>query len=141
VGALDTDAKLLTAVFRNKGGDLSFDVAAAREGLRVPAGTYELHSGRLGLGESVVRVRAGRAKTVAVTKDAHARLKWGGPVKAEFAYQRSGGEVVLAPDTLRWFGCAGEEYFDWKPFGKSPEFTITDVKERKEIAKAIFTGC
>jgi len=137
----DTDAKLLSAIVRNKRGDVSFDVGRASAGLRVPAGRYTLHSGRLGLGDSVVRVRTGRARTIEVKKDERAALAWGGPVRAEFAYQRSGDEVVLTPDTVRYYGRAGEEYFDWKPFGKSPEFTIVDAAQRKEIAKAIFTGC
>jgi len=140
-GKFDTHAKLLSAVVRNDRGDLSFDLARAEEGLRVPAGRYVLHSGKLGLGESEVRVRTGRAAPMEVSENGRVSLAWGGPVQAEFAYRRAGDEITFTPDTLHYYGRAGEEYFGWAPFGKSPEFSVVDAKTRTEIAKAIFTGC
>ena len=134
-------AKLETAVVCSEDGTLSFDLAHADGGLRVPAGRYRIDSGKLALGQSVVHFRTGKSALLAVAPDATLAVEGGGPLEAEFAYRRAGGEVVFAPDSLRWYGRAGEEYFDWKPFGKSPEFTVTDAGVRKEIAKAIFTGC
>ena len=107
----------------------------------MPAGRYALHSGKLGLGENVVRFTGGRAQALEVAQADTTVVAAGGPLSAEFAYQRSGAEIVFSPAGLRYFGRAGEEYVSWQPFGKSPVFTVTDAGTRKEIAKAIFTGC
>jgi hypothetical protein len=137
----DAQARLQSAIVRSADGEHSFDLARHHEGLAVPAGRYVLHGGQLGLGKSTVRFRRGNAKPIVVAEGKTTAVLGGGPLSAEFAYQRRGGEVILTPDSLRWFGRGGEEYFAWKPFGKSPEFTIADTKIRKEIGKAIFTGC
>jgi len=142
----ETQAKLQSAVVRSEDGVWSFDLARAAAGLKVPAGRYVLQSGKLGLGDNVVRFRAGRAKHLTVAAGGRTVIEAGGPLQAEFAYRRAGGEVVFTPDTLHYYGRAGEEYVAWKPFGKSPEFTVTDARPDKEgvsrqIAKAIFTGC
>ncbi len=137
----DAQARLQSAIVRSADGEHSFDLARHHEGLAVPAGEYVLHGGQLGLGKSTVRFRRGNAKPIVVAAGKTAAVLGGGPLSAEFAYQRRGDEVILTPDSLRWFGRGGEEYFAWKPFGKSPEFTIADSKVRKEIGKAIFTGC
>lgn len=137
----DAQAKLQSAIVRSEDGRFSFDLAKAPAGMRVPAQRYVLHSGKLGLGENVVRFTRGRAKLLAVAKDATMVVAAGGPLAAEFAYRRAGAEVVFDPGVLRYFGRAGEEYVGWKPFGKSPVFTVRDAGTNKEIAQAIFTGC
>jgi hypothetical protein len=134
-------AKLESAIVRSTDGALSFDLADAEGGLPVPAGTYVIHSGKLGLGQSVVRFLGKADRRFEVKAGATARIEGGGPLHAEFGYHRQGGQVLLDPSTVHWYGRAGEEYVDWKPFGKSPEFTVRDAGTRKEIAKAIFTGC
>ena len=133
-------ARLRSAILRSEDGSLAFDLAGHVDGLSVPAGRYLLHGGSLALGDSVVRFRRGNAEAIEVKAGETTRLLAGSPLKAEFGYQRRGGELILDPATLRWFGRAGEEYYAWTPFGKSPEFTITDSKADKQIAKAIFTG-
>ncbi len=137
----DAKAKLQSVIVRSADGAYSFDLSKATEGLKVPTATYLLHSGKLGLGENVVRFRQGRAKAAVVAKDGRTVVAAGGPLTAEFGYQRRGAEILFDPAALRYFGRAGEEYVTWKPFGKSPEFTVTDTKVSKTIAKAIFTGC
>jgi len=137
----DAQARLQSAIVRSADGQLSFDLARHLEGLTVPAGRYLIYGGQLGLGKSTVRFRRGNAKPIVVAEGKTVAVLGGGPLSAEFAYQRRGGEVIFTPDSLRWFGRGGEEYYAWTPFGKSPEFTIADAKVRKEIGKAIFTGC
>ena len=137
----DAQAKLQAVIVRSEDGAYSFNLAGAQGGLAVPAGRYLLHSGKLGLGENVVRFTQGRAKALEVGKDGTTVVAAGRPLSAEFAYQRNGAEVLFNPATVHWYGRLGEEYVGWKPFGKSPVFTVTDAGTRKEIAQAIFTGC
>ena len=135
-----TRGKVLGLVVKSTDGAHSFDLARAGEGLLVPAGTYELARGQIGLGETRVEVRAGRAGAVLVKDGATTELVWGGPVKAEFGYVRTGGEVALSPADIRYFGSAGEEYVSWFPDGKSPRIVITHGKTGREIAEAYFPG-
>ena len=67
-------------------------------------------------------------------------LRTGGPTRAEFAYQREGDEIVFSPAAVWYYGAAGEEYKDWNPVGKSPEFTIKDSNTGRVLASAIFPG-
>ncbi len=136
-----TEAKLQSAVVRSTDGRYSFELARAKDGLEVPVATYDIHGGKLGLGQNVVRFRQGRSKPLEVGKGKTVAVEWGGPLRAEFAIQRGAGEIGIDPGRLRYFGRAGEEYFGWAPFGKSPEFTIAKKGTSEEIAKAIFTGC
>jgi hypothetical protein len=137
---LETKGKLLSAIVRSADGDVCFDLARAKEGLRVPSGTYSLHSGKFGLGQASAYVRAGRMASIEVAAGEPTVLDWGGPLQGEFKYVRSGGEVVISPADVTYFGKAGEEYRIWDPVGKSPEFTIKEVKAGTELAKAMFPG-
>ena len=134
------DAKLLCSIVRSEDGRFSFDLANSASGLRVPSGRYLLHSGRLGLGDNLVQFRRGSAKVIEVKKDGATTLAWGAPLQAEFAFQRQGDEVQFDPQSVRYRGAAGEEYFGWHPCGKSPEFRILDARSATEIATAIFAG-
>ena len=134
-------ARLRSVILRSEDGTLAFDLAGQLDGLTVPAGTYVLHGGSLALGDSHVRFRRGKAEAVTVKAGETTRVLGGGPLKAEFAFQRRGDEMVFTPEALRWYGRAGEEYYGWAPFGGSPRFTVTDIQAKKEVAKAIFTGC
>ncbi len=133
-------AKLLSAIVVSEDGSYSFDLAGAPDGLRVPAGTYRLRGGRLGLGKTRVEVRADKTEPLRVEPGKRLNVHWGGPVRAEFAYQRRGSKVAFSPDKVWYYGAAGEEYLDWKPIGKSPEFTVRDKESGKELAKAVFAG-
>ena len=140
LGECRTKAKVLGAIVRSSDGTLSYDLARAKQGLRVPAGTYEVYNGEIGLGESRVKFRTGRARPVVVKPEAAISVAWGGPVKAEFAYRREADKLHLSPSAVWYYGAAGEEYYSWLPLGKSPKFTISDKKSGREIAQAYFPG-
>ena len=140
LGPCETKAKVLSAVVRSQDGRYCFDVAKVQAGQRVPVGKYSLVSGTIGLGKNSVRMVGGRSKSFTVATDGTREVTWGGPVKAEFAYRHSGGEVALSPDQVWYFGAAGEEYVGWTPIGKSPEFSIRNKKTGREIAQAYFPG-
>jgi hypothetical protein len=140
LGPCDTKAKVLSAVVRSSDGRFCFDMAQVQTGLLVPAGSYQLVQGTIGLGESRVAMTAGRSKPFEVRAGGMQELSWGGPVQAEFAYRHSGGQVDLSPDAVWYYGAAGEEYKAWAPIGKSPEFTIRNRKTGREIAQAYFPG-
>ncbi|MDJ0976468.1 MAG: hypothetical protein QNJ98_18560 [Planctomycetota bacterium] len=137
----ESKTKVLTVLVRSQDGTHCFDLARAPEGLRVPAGTYELVGGTLGLGAARVAFTTGRAKPIAVQADETTRLSWGGPLRAEYRYALTTSEVAFQPDQIWYYGKAGEQYTTWAPFGKSPEFVLVSTKTNDEIAKAIFTGC
>ncbi|MDA1264666.1 MAG: hypothetical protein O2816_06265 [Planctomycetota bacterium] len=137
---LDAEAKLLTAIVRSKDGKRSFDLALAPTGLQVPAGDYEIHSGSFGLGKATVQIQPGHSKPMTVVADGKQTLDWGGPVRAEFAYQRQGSEIAFHPDYVWYYGAAGEQYLGWHPIGKSPEFQVMERDSGAELAKAVFPG-
>ena len=50
----------------------------------------------------------------------------------------AGGESVGGGRVL--YGAGGEEYRDWAPRGKSPEFTVKERAAGTELLKATFPG-
>lgn len=137
---LETKGKLLAAIVQSEDERYSFDLARASGGLRVPAGTYRIVRGKLGLGKGFVRVIPGRANELVVAPGGETVLDWGGPVVAEFEYVRRGGLVQLDPNRVWYYGAAGEEYVGWTPIGKSPVFTIKERALGTELAEATFPG-
>ena len=135
-----TNARLMSAIVRSADGSMSFDLGDVDGGLAVPAGDYEIHSGRIGLGRSVVRVRRGKAAPLAVGTGETVTFDWGGPVTSEFDYMRQGDRVVFSPNAIWYYGAAGEEYHDWYPIGKSPEFTLTDRQSGSVLEVLILPG-
>lgn len=134
--SLETKGKLLSAIVRSVDGALSFDLA--RGALSVPTGTYRIHSGTIGLGETTVDVRRGRAADLVVDGGATVALDWGGPATAEFDYRRQDGKLEFSPAAVWYYGDSGEEYRNWNPVGKSPTFEVREDGE--VIATAIFPG-
>lgn len=137
---VDTKAKVLGAVLKSLDGQYSFEMSRAKDGLVVPAGKYFAHSGELGIGANRMRFIRGRSKAMKVEADKPVVVGWGGPVKAEFDYQRQGDKVGLSPEAVWYYGAQGEQYLDFKPLGKSPKFTFTNKKTGREIATAYFPG-
>lgn len=135
-----TKGKVLAAVVRSADLRYSFDMAKAADGMPVPVGAYTLVTGKLGLGESRVAMQTGKSKPILVPKDETRQVCWGGPIRAEFEYQRLGDKVHLAPDKVWLYGAAGELYTGWVPLGASPKFTILDDTTHKEVAQAHFPG-
>ncbi|MBL6719892.1 MAG: hypothetical protein ISQ08_00615 [Planctomycetes bacterium] len=136
----DGDARILAAVVRSTDGQHSFDLAWAEGPLQVPVGRYRLHGAVIGLGDARVEVAEGAMQPLVVAAQAETALAWGGPTRAEFAFQRSGDQVAFDPEQVWWYGAAGEEYRGWAPRGKSPEFTIKERKLGTELLKALFPG-
>jgi hypothetical protein len=138
--ALTTSAKVLSVVVKSTDGRRSFELSGNPDGLTVPAGRYVVHRGELGLGANRLGFRQGRARALSVDANGTTELTWGGPVQAEFAYQRQGDQVGLSPDAVWYYGAGGEQYEPSVPLGKSPTFTFVDKKSGQEIATAYFPG-
>ena len=137
---LRTDAKLLAAIVRSADGAYAFDLAATPGPVTVPAASYEIMTGALGLGRQRVEVTAGRAEAIDVTPGASTTLTWGGPVDAEFEYERAGEQVVFSPDHIWYYGAAGEQYSNWDPIGKSPTFTVRNAVTKEVLEVVILPG-
>lgn len=147
VGTLDlrsdfeSKGRLEAAIVVNAKGDLSFNVATAKTGMKVPTGDYTLKSGYVTLGTENVRVREGRARTVAVRKDELTKLEWGGPVAIEFDHAIAGGEVKIPYTSLKYFGRGGEEYYSFFPDATSPIVKVTDKANGRLLSQGRFGGC
>jgi hypothetical protein len=133
-------ARMRSIVVANEDGKVSFEVSRIKEGLRVPAGNYFVHSGRVMLGKSKADLRTGRSELIEVTEGGRMTLAWGGPVKAEFDYQRSGGQVTIGPRDIWYYGRSGEEYSNFMPLGSSPNFEIKDRQTGEVLVNAKFPG-
>lgn len=136
----ETKAKVLSAVIQSADARYSFDLADAESGIELPTGHYAIVTGALGIGESRVSFETGRSQMLSIRSGEEASLNWGGPVAAEFAYQRQGDELVLSPDRVWYYGKLGELYHGWDPIGKSPRFVVRALKTGREIAEAFFPG-
>jgi hypothetical protein len=136
----EATAKVHAAVFVSEDGRQSVNLAAGAGAAFVPAGRYRLHSGLLAFSGSQVGVRTGESDWVEVVPDAPGQLHWGGPVRAEFAFNRRVGELTFDPGAIWYYGKAGEEYVDWMPNGKSPRIEVREKLSGKELAEAYFPG-
>ena len=135
-----TKGKVLSAILKSRDNKHSFDMAKASDGMLVPVGAYSMVCGELGLAKSRVKMTTGRSKEIRIGKDQEQAACWGGPVKAEFAYQHSSGKVHLEPNKVWYYGSTGETYENWAPLGASPKFTIFDTDTGQEVAQAHFPG-
>jgi len=133
-------AVLLSAIVRSRDGRNSFDFGAFVGPVEIPAGTYEVVAGSVGLGEHRVQIGAGRMKPLRLAANQAQTFNWGGPVRSEFQFARKGGKVEFSPQTIWYYGQAGEEYFNWTPIGKSPEFKVTNADTGVVLKVAILPG-
>jgi hypothetical protein len=146
IGTLDlgsehtSKARMRSVVVTSTEGTHSFEVSRSKGGLKVPAGEYSVHSGRVVLGKSRARLRTGRARSFKVEAGESTTLPWGGPVKAEFDYHRSGDAITIGPLDIWYYGRAGEEYSNFMPLGSSPNFAIKDKKTGEVLVNAKFPG-
>jgi hypothetical protein len=149
VGTLDirngfkSYGQLVSAVVSNDEGDVSFDVARAKKGLKVPAGDYRLTGGYCVKGSETARIRQGTMKPLTVKADDTAALTWGAPLTVDFKYTIEGETIKVPPPpaNVKYYGAAGEEYYDWQPDATSPEIIITNAKTGGEVGKGRFGGC
>ena len=134
------DGKILSAVVRSEDGRQCFDLAAAPGSVSVPVGNYRIDSGKVGMGTMAVTIGGGSSASMTVEADGSQEFEWGGPVRAEFTFQRRGDQVGFSPDQVWYYGTMGEEYQKWFPVGKSPIFVIHDQQTKAEVARAMFPG-
>lgn len=135
-----TQAKVLGAVVCSADGKYSFELSRAASPVKLPVGNYSLYSATIGLGKNRVKVRKGAYPDIQIQSGASSEITWGGPVRADFTYLRANSEIRLSPETIRYFGKSGEEYYAWYPDGKSPRIVIDDGKTGRQIAEAYFPG-
>lgn len=139
----ETKAKLRSVVLTSDKGDLSFELSgavAAKQAVTLPAGHYSIHSGEVVLGKSHATLGPGRASGIEVPADGSASLAWGGPVDAEFTYQRGGGKLQIGPNDIKYFGRAGELYSSFMPLGSSPHFEVIEKATGDVLVDMVFPG-
>jgi hypothetical protein len=133
-------ARLDAAVVVSADATLSFSLARAGGGLKLPAGEYRLHSGRLALGDSSATIGAGSARAILVGAGERVAPEWGGPVRAEFAVERGRGQLAFSPWDIWFYGRLGEEYANFLPLGESPQFTVRERATGEPLVYARFPG-
>ena len=136
----ESKAKLESAIVVSTDRNYSFSLAKAKDGLRVPAGEYKMLCGQIALGDARATVRTGRAKPFAVAADARQSIAWGGPVQAEFAFKREGTTISFTPWDIWYYGRLGEEYSNFLPLGKTPDFVIKEKNTGEPLVIAKFPG-
>jgi hypothetical protein len=138
--SFNSKAVLLSAVIVSADKQHSFDVGGIEGSVRVPAGTYTIAGGSLGLGEHRVQIAAGRMQPLELTSDSSTQFDWGGPIESEFQFARVGDRVQFSPHHIWYYGKAGEQYAGWHPIGKSPEFKVLDADTGVVLEVAILPG-
>ncbi|MBC8451354.1 MAG: hypothetical protein H8D72_01460 [Planctomycetes bacterium] len=139
----ETKAKLRSVVLTEVGGELSFELSgavASKEAVRLPAGEYRLHSGEIVLGKSHATLTPGRSAAISVPASGKAAFAWGGPVSAEFRYERGGGKLQIGPSDIEYYGRAGEVYSNFMPLGSSPKFEVKEKATGKVLVDMVFPG-
>ena len=138
--SFDSRALLLSAIIRSADGKNSFNLGMIDGPVDIPAGSYNMISGAVGLGQHRVYIGPGQMQPLKLAAGTSQEFDWGGPARSEFRYERQGARVRFTPQKIWYFGAAGEEYFGWAPVGKSPEFTIRNADTGVVIEVAILPG-
>jgi hypothetical protein len=133
-----SNGTLVAAVVRS--GEMSFDAAQAKTGLKVPAGTYELVAGFVEKAGETCWIKKGKSRPIEVAAGADVAVAWGGPIVAEFEYKVSDETITVPPD-VKFYGQTGEEYHSFRPEAKSPKILVTDKATGKLVASGRFGGC
>lgn len=141
LSAYETQGDLASAVVSSMDDSVSFNLANAKQGIRVPTGEYKIVHGTVVAGSESAVIRAGKMKNLVVKSGEATNLAWGGPLRAEVTWTHQNGTLTIAPENLAYYGKAGEQYTNWKPDGQTPTFIVNDAKTGKEITKARFGGC
>ena len=133
----ESTGKLVSAIVQD--GDLSFDLAAGKGALELPAGNYRLVGGIAVAGDESVHIRAGRMAPVRVDAGGRVTLAWGAPLNADFNYRVDAGTIVVDPD-VNFYGRAGEEYHSFWPCVKSPHLSIKNRVTGQRVQSGHFGG-
>jgi hypothetical protein len=136
--SFEAKGHLESAIVRS--AELSFNLAGAPRGMRVPVGTYRFAQGVVARRDEIAQIYPGRMRPIDVTADAVASLAWGGPVVAEFDYSIQGGKLTVFPD-VRFLGSAGEEYRSFAPNERSPQIVVRDKGSGRVVQRGRFGGC
>lgn len=132
--------KLVSVVVSDESGAVSFNLAGAKGGMKVPVGKYSISGGLAKKGGESAQVKSGRMPAMNVEVNNKFVLDWGGPVKADFTYSVLGEQITVKPD-VKYYGKAGEEYFNWNPDAKSPKIFVADASNEKVVASGRFPSC
>ena len=138
VSAFESTGDLVSALFRS--GTVCLDAAATGKPLLVPAGTYELVVARVARGARTARIRMGDLRAIELAAGQEFSLTWGGPLRAEFTYQVSEGELVVHPN-VRFYGAGGAEYFDFLPVVSAPMIYARNAETNNLLNYGRFGGC
>jgi hypothetical protein len=138
--AFEGNGDIRAVVISNEKGDVSFNAAATKKALRVPAGQWVISGGLVANGSETVRVRQGNMAAIAVAAGKETALSWGGPIKIDFNYTLAGDKLTV-PYNLKYFGKSGEEYHDFLPDATSPQIVVMDKKKRILLSTSRFPGC
>ncbi len=138
--SFDAKAVLLSAVLLSDDRQHSFDAGTALGPIEVPAGTYTVAGGLLGLGQHRVQISSGKMKPLQLAAGQSKTVDWGGPARSEFQFVRQGDQVQFSPTAIWYYGDAGEEYSHWTPVGKSPQFKVIDAASGAVLEVAILPG-
>ncbi len=133
--------KIAAVIVANAAGDVSFNAATAKGGLKVPVGDYLLRAGYITQGTESVRMRQGRMAPISVPNGAPVDLAWGGPVTVEFTHSIQGEKLTIPYTSLKYFGKSGEEYFNFLPDATSPIIKVVDSKTGLVVSQGRFGGC
>lgn len=132
---------LESVVVASSNGDWSFELSDARSGMTVPAGEYSLVYGFAKKGAETVKIKAGPdMKPIKVEVGADNTFAWGGPLEMDFTYSID-KDTITVPTNIRYFGAAGEEYYEFKPDGKPPLIVVTDAETGTVVREGRFGGC
>jgi hypothetical protein len=132
---------LQSVVVSSSNGDMSFELSDAKSGLKLPVGEYNLVYGFAKKGAETVKMKAGPdMKPIKVEKDADNTFAWGGPLEMDFTFSID-KDVITVPVNIRYFGKAGEEYYEFKPDGKPPLIVVTDAETGTVVREGRFGGC
>jgi len=94
--------------------------------------------GRVTKGREHATIKTGKSQALPVVAGKTNQPQWGGPLHAKFYPRRQGDKLALSPRELYLYGRAGEQYVDFIPEGRSPEFQIVDVNTTKDLVTAKF---
>jgi anti-sigma factor RsiW len=101
-------AKIKSVVVASE--DCSFNLAAIKKDSPLPADTYRLVQARLSARKKEITVWGGTRTLVTVQPQEANVLRWGGPLRVDFCYRRTGALLQIRHRDLTFYGRAGEVY-------------------------------
>ena len=124
--------------------DIYIDVANDKN-ILLPCGTYQLWLGYIAEGTSHVAIRQNEMGSIEIREEFEKEgqrkptaIKWGAPFRIDFQFTVKGNEVTVPCASLKVFGSANEEYFNFFP-SLLPQVEVIDSKGHL-VAKGAFKG-